>query len=204
MRTALVAVVLLWVRLAVASPDDPKVKAKALFESGTAHYNLTEYKEALADFKGAYRLFREPTFLFNIAQCERQMGDFATAASQYRAYRRESANAPNRTNVDELITEMDKQAALHVHAESQPAKPVVVEPNLAPTIPPPVTTAAPSESAPILIATSPPPRKPITKKAWFWATVAGAAVVVGAGVALAVVFSESHAPTASVGRINGN
>ena len=48
------------------------------------------------DFKGAYRLFREPTFLFNIAQCERQMGDYAAAASQYRAYRREAANAPNR------------------------------------------------------------------------------------------------------------
>jgi hypothetical protein len=55
-----------------------------------------------------------------------------------------------------------------------------------------------------LLATVPPPRKPVTKKAWFWATVAGAAVVVGAGVALAVVFSQPQAPTASVGRINGN
>jgi tetratricopeptide (TPR) repeat protein len=196
MRTALVAVVLLWVRLAVASPDDPKVRAKALFESGTAHYNLSEYKEALDDFKGAYRLFREPTFLFNIAQCERQMSDFAAAANHYRAYRREAPVATNRVDVDALIGEMDRQAVLHPRVDAQPTAPIVER------SPPPVVVTQPT--APLLIAAAPPPKKPVTKKAWFWVTVGGAAVIVGAGVALAVVFSHPQAPTASVGRINGN
>ena len=34
--------------------------------------------------------------LGGIAGLQRQMGDYATAASQYRAYRRESAALPNR------------------------------------------------------------------------------------------------------------
>jgi len=198
MRTALVAVVLLWVGLTAARADDSKVKAKALFESGTAHYNLAEYKEALDDFKGAYRLFREPTFLFNIAQCERQMGDFATAANQYRAYRRESASAANHVDVEALIAEMDRQAALHPRVEPQTAP----QPHVADQSPP--TPAVATVAAPSLVATAPPPQKPVTRKAWFWVTVGGAAVVVGAGIALGVVFSHPSAPTASVGRINGN
>jgi tetratricopeptide (TPR) repeat protein len=98
--------------------------AKALFESGTSHYNLNEFDEALRDFKEAYRIRPDPVFLFNIAQCYRQLGDPKAAASFYRSYRRELPNAPNRAEVDRLIDEMDRaQPTVKVSPPSVPAEP---------------------------------------------------------------------------------
>jgi hypothetical protein len=45
--------------------------------------------------------------------------------------------------------------------------------------------------------------KPLTKKAWFWATIGAAVIVVGAGVALGVVFGSPHDPTPTFGRVQG-
>lgn len=186
------AMLLLLSLIGVAAADEGREKARALYESGTAHYNLAEYKEALEDFKGAYRNFREPTFLFNIAQCERQLHDYAAAAAHYRAYRRETPEAPNRPEVDQLISEMDRQAA------AQPAP----EPPTAPVLTPaPAPEPVPTTS---VVTASPPPKQPLTHKAWFWATVGGAVVVVGGAVALGVVFGTQHAPSPSVGHIEGN
>jgi hypothetical protein len=56
-------------------------------------------------------LYQEPVFLFNIAQCHRQLGEYEEAANFYRSYRREAANPPNREDVDRLIAEMDRAAA---------------------------------------------------------------------------------------------
>src|SRR5688572_10461054 len=108
--------VVIWVLLivslvsqsAMGVTPESKARAKALYESGTAHYNLGEFKEALDDFKGAYRIIQEPVFLFNIAQCFRRLDDPAQAAEFYRAYRREVPNAPNREDIDRLIAEMDR------------------------------------------------------------------------------------------------
>ncbi len=75
--------------LATAGPvwaEDPKQEAKARYTTGQSHYNLNEFKEALQDFKEAYRLFPDPVFLFNVAQCERQLGQpLAAAPSKARA-----------------------------------------------------------------------------------------------------------------------
>ncbi len=48
---------------------------RELFKKGTSHFNLGEYRQALADFKAAYRLHEDPNFLFNIAQCHRLLGE---------------------------------------------------------------------------------------------------------------------------------
>jgi tetratricopeptide (TPR) repeat protein len=76
---------------------------KEFFESGINHYNLGEWKDALQDFKEAYRQHPDPAFLFNIAQCYRQLGDATNAQIEYRAYLRESPEAPNREEVERLI-----------------------------------------------------------------------------------------------------
>lgn len=172
---------------------DEKARARALFESGTSHYNLTEYKEALTDFKEGYRLTRDATFLFNIAQCYRQLGDPAAAANFYRSYRRESPDATNRSEVDRLIDEMDR-AAQSQHAP--PQETIVPQPS-------PPTTPVPSTEVALTVSTE-PPKKPITKKPWFWVTIGAAAVVV-AGVTVGIVLgTSSKAPTPNVGTVNGN
>ena len=57
-----------------------------LFASGLRHYHLSEWAAALDDFKAAYRQQADPVFLFNIAQCYRQMGEPQQAQTEYRAY----------------------------------------------------------------------------------------------------------------------
>ena len=46
-----------------ARADEDIARARSLYNSGIAHYNLTEYKEALADFKQAYRIRQDPALL---------------------------------------------------------------------------------------------------------------------------------------------
>ncbi|GAC1504125.1 MAG: hypothetical protein NVS1B6_12000 [Steroidobacteraceae bacterium] len=166
-----------------------------MFDSGTAHYNLTEYKEALGDFKEAYRLTRDSTFLFNIAQCYRQLGDSAAAANFYRSYRREAPDTSNRTEVDRLIEEMDKAAAAQ---HGPPQETIKLEPARPPTSAQPTSSSTTSE----LRATS--AQKPLTKKAWFWVVVAGSAVVVAGATVGIVLGLTPRAPRANLGQVNAN
>jgi hypothetical protein len=46
------------------------------------------YSEALSEFKAAYLAKPDASFLFNIGQCQRQLGMFEAAAKGYRAFLR--------------------------------------------------------------------------------------------------------------------
>jgi tetratricopeptide (TPR) repeat protein len=118
-----------------------KQEAKARFMSGQRHYNLNELPEALADFKDAYRLYPDPVFLFNLGQCERQLGHHEEAIRFYRNFLREQPKAPNRQEVLHKIEEME--AAI----KSRPPEVEKLPPVAAPeAIAPAPETAAP-ESA---------------------------------------------------------
>jgi tetratricopeptide (TPR) repeat protein len=190
-----------------AGPD--RAKAKAFYDSGMAHYNLSEYKEALADFKEAYRIHHDPALLFNIAQCYRQLGEPAAAANFYRAYRRESPDS-NRADVDRLIREMDRavqeERARQPPTGTQPPeehRTTTREPSPAEAQPAP--PAQPSASS-TLVATAPhASERPLAKKPWLWGVVVGGAVVVAGAVVLGVVLgSPAHDPVPSAGRVDGN
>jgi len=97
--------------MATAAPAARKADkdlARAAFLRGTKHYNLNEYKEALDSFKDAYRAYEEPSFLFNIAQCQRQLGMRADAIRSYRAYLREGSNIRNREDVEQIIAGLER------------------------------------------------------------------------------------------------
>ena len=185
-------------------------RAKALYESGTSHYNLNEFEDALHDFKEAYRLRPDPVFLFNIAQCYRQLGDPKAAASFYRSYRREVPDAPNRSEVDRLIVEMDHTAPRPVTPpadttnEHKVAEPAAAEPSSSAHDVPSTATAPASGT---LVTSAPTPaatRKPLVKRGWFWATLVGGAVVIGGAVAIGIVFGHPRDPSPSLGRIGGD
>jgi len=138
---------------AIAEPaaKDGKLEAKAHFMSGQSHYNLNEFPEALADFKDAYRLFPDPVFLYNLGQCERQLGHFEEAIRFYRSFLREQPKAANRQEVAHKIEEME--AAI----KNRAPEPVVApggEPVAPPTANAPATgvalpTPTPSAASPV-------------------------------------------------------
>ena len=193
------ALALLFSSVRVASADE-RARARAAFRAGSQHYNLSEFKQALDAFKEAYRHYEDPSFLFNIAQCERQLGHKRDAVREYRAYLNNSENADNRESVRQIIVQLEREiaaddqraAAAASQAEKQASPPVV-----ATTIPPPPSASAPS-AALELTASAPPlvERKPAYKKWWVW-TIVGGVVAGGAAAGLAVVLTRPNAPTAT-------
>src|SRR5947207_846088 len=92
--------------LCAASFGEDKERSRDAYQRGTQHYDLGEFTDALEEFKEAYRNFHDPAFLFNIAQCYRQIGVNLDAIREYKAYLRNLPDAPNRTEVRQLIAKL--------------------------------------------------------------------------------------------------
>jgi len=137
--------------------------------------------------KRAYRAYEEPAFLYNIAQCYRQLGDKAEAIKFYRSYLRKVPEAPNREEVKSLVASLEAAMAEEKRAaenEVRPASP----PSLSATTPNTAATAA------TLTASAPPKQHvPVYKKWWLWTIVGVAAAGAAAGVAVAVTSQRTEA-----------
>ena len=96
-------------QIMVAKTTTPEAEAKAHYARGTSYYNLGRYREALAEYEAAYLAVQDPPFLFNIAQCHRKMGRDQEALGAYRSYLRVAPNAPNRSEVQKRIAELDRE-----------------------------------------------------------------------------------------------
>src|SRR3954451_20971836 len=85
--------------------------AAAHYKKGRSLYNISEYRAALDEFKQAYVLHEDPAFLYNIAQCHRQLGNHREAITFYKRFLAESPHAPNRREIERLIGELEEKAA---------------------------------------------------------------------------------------------
>ncbi len=171
--------------LAGSARADDKAKAREAFRVGTQHFKLGEYEQALDSFKEAYRNYESPVFLYNIAQCERQLNHKQEAIRFYRQYLADAKDAQNRDEVQAIITKL--QSALD---EERAAVNKPPQGPLEPT-PPPATTT--TNGAP-LTATAPPPppeKTPVYKKWWLWTAVGVVAVGVGVGLGVGLGTSSS-------------
>ena len=186
----LVAFVLLVSFVRTASADD-RAHARAAFRAGSQHYNLGEFQQALDSFKEAYRNYEDPSFLFNIAQCERQLGHKREAVREYRAYLNNSENADNRESVRQIITQLERdiaaedQRAAAAAAQAAQAKKAADTAAIT-TTPAPKPSLEPTTET--VTANAPPTaeHKPAYKKWWVWTIVGG---VVAAGAATGLVFA---------------
>lgn len=97
---------------AAGRADPAEAAAKAEFKKGQTSYTLGRFSEALAAYSKAYELKPLAPFLFNIAQCHRQLGDFERAAFFYRRYLDTSAKGDkNAAVVKGLLEDCEKKAA---------------------------------------------------------------------------------------------
>lgn len=164
-----------------AVEDPAKEAAKAAFTAGNRHYQLSEYTQALEKFKDAFRIFPEPSILYNIGQCQRQLGQKEDAVRSYKSFLRNAGETPMREEVQSTIAKLEMEIAEDrakaAEAEAQRIKLEAAE------------RAAKDAQASVNVqapASSEPRAKPIYKRAWFWGVVVGAVVVVGVGVGLGV------------------
>lgn len=91
------------------SRPDAVEKARQHAKQGTSYYNLDRFAEALPEYEAAYLAMPDPALLYNIAQCHRMMGRKPEALSYYRKYLREAPNAPNRSDVEKRIGELEQR-----------------------------------------------------------------------------------------------
>jgi len=199
-------------RAAGPSVDDEK-QARNLYERAEKNFDVGKFADALADYQSAYEAKPLPGFLFNIAQCYRNMGNFERARFFFRRYLTLDPRAPNRRRVDELIAEMSKQ--LDAQAAAVVPTPGTAPPPVeAPLTVPPSPTAAPPPPAPsapsvassasaapagasdtlsLTATATPEKRHPAWKRWWFWTGV-GAVVVGGAAAAFILTRPETQTP----------
>jgi tetratricopeptide (TPR) repeat protein len=196
-----VAFVVLASFISHASADD-RARARSAFRAGSQHYNLGEFQQALDSFKEAYRNYEDPSFLYNIAQCERQLGHKREAVREYRAYLNNSESADNRDSVRQIIGQLEREIAADdqraaAAAAAQAAKPTPTSTTGTLTTTSSAATTAAEPSTATLTASAPPPaeRKPAYKKWWVW-TIVGGVVAAGAATGVALALTRPSSPTA--------
>jgi tetratricopeptide (TPR) repeat protein len=193
LRVALLTVAIVSTLFApsAAHADPARLReARAHYEQAVANYNLDEYAAALAEFREAYRIKPDPSFLFNIAQCHRKLGQNEAALDYYRKYLRNLPDAPNRADVERMVAELHaKEAAPQPDATPTPTPAPVVTPTPAPAPPPHLDAPTPAPEAALIAtpAAPPPPSTPVYERWWFWT---GVGVVVVSAVVIGIVASS--------------
>jgi tetratricopeptide (TPR) repeat protein len=195
-RVVVVAVLSLGV-LAQAQPrkkvETDEQKARVLFAEGQKAYDVGEFERALTLYSDAYKLKTLPGFLFNIAQCHRQLGNFERASFFFgRFIDNSKPEAPNVELARELSSDMERrqreknetdtrEAAEKARAEAE-AKAKADAP-IAPQLTPVEVVSLPP--APPVVEP-----EPVTAKAWFWVVIGGAVVAVAGGITAGVLLSQ--------------
>jgi hypothetical protein len=168
-----------------AQPHQPSAEVKAHHDQGVKLYNLSDWSDAMEEFRAAYLIRPDPVFLFNIAQCERQLGRFEGAAQTYRAFLRESQelSADQASKVRALITQMED--AQRERPRKPPTGPAPGGLPLAP-----VAERSPSTGRPL----PPPAKPPLYKRWWLWAPVGVAAAAIAIGLAVGLTSRSASYP----------
>jgi len=201
-------------------------KSRARYASGTAYFRIEKYAQALREFELGYLDRQDPAFLFNIAQCHRELHHAVEAIRFYRRFLSEAPeDHPSRGQAEQALRELEGAAPAPSSAtpewQSAPApatersaadpQAVVVplpsgRPAPAPAVPatpaPPVATApAPAATvtaaAPAAPTSAEPPSTPVYHKWWFW-TLIGAGVV--GGILIGVAATSGNTPLCPAGR----
>ena len=105
-------------------------------------------KSAVAEFTKAYKSLKDPTLLFNRAECYRKMGSAAEALKDYEQFLADMPAAPNHASVEARIASLRVAAAAETTPPPSAAAAEVSQPALPSQPAPRSQPAPPSQSAP--------------------------------------------------------
>ncbi len=149
-------------------------EAERVFEEATKQYNLGNFQVALKGYQKAYDLLPLPAFLFNIGQCYRNLGQYDRATFSFEIYLKELKEPAARRRIEALIQELKMEAATKSKVTRAP-----------PVDPPGLTPKT---------VVTPPPKRGVHKRWWFWVIIAGAALTPGAVLAGVATTSGGSEP----------
>jgi len=108
---------------AVRADDAETLRAQA--RDATAEYNMGQFKEALARFQTIYKASGKNALLFNIAQCQRQMGKLKDAAFSYRRFIELEPDNPNVPVARDVLASVEESLQKGTQAQTRPPKDLV-------------------------------------------------------------------------------
>src|SRR5262245_7727320 len=147
-------------------------QSRSHYERGRSYFQLGEYRKALEEFKAAHVEKNDPAYIYNIAECHRQLGEAKTAVSFYRRFLgMAAAESPLRSTAERRIAELEAPSPAPATApppppapRPQPATAIAAAPSDAasppapapPPAPVPAPTPAPAVVASPVTATATP------------------------------------------------
>ncbi len=149
---------------AAHAEDVAERAAKRHYERGQKLFGLQKFEDALEQFQKAFDAKPIPDFLFNIGQCQRNLGDYEAAIFSFKRYLKLDPETDNREKVESLIADLEEKQAAGNSARMGLGK-KKREPDDGPT------------------ETS--DGKPIYKKWWFWTGIAVVGAAGGVGIYVA-------------------
>lgn len=177
-----VSLLLLWSLPAAAEELSFKVEmARLHYQAGARYYEVSNYKEALVEFRKAHAMEPRPALLYNMARCHESMGQAAEALKVYKQYLAQAPKAENRATVELKIENLEKAAA----AKAPPAKPApkakpVQEQAPAAAVGKDDASAAPTEE----------PRPPTWPRTAGWVAVGTGGALLVTGIVFGALVSE--------------
>ena len=173
-------------------------QARVQLERARQAYDLAHFDAALEGYSEAYRIDPRPAFLFNIAQCHRQLGNYERASFFYRRFLDLSPGRPaNAATVEALLREVEArqaeelrqrklqaEAALQSRSEADArtealkarAEQEAAAPKLVPVPPPERPASATVADASLQPRVEPPS---VLSRWWFWTGVGVVAAAAG-------------------------
>ncbi len=170
--------------LCVAGPAAAGAEAEARLRLKSAQqaYDLAKFDEALQAYSDAYALDPRPPFLFNIAQCHRQLGNYERAAFFYRRYLDLSPKRPTNAGlVEGLIQEVEARQAEELRQRRLRAEGVTADKPPESALAPQAAPVQPLAAAPGAEVAQEEPS--IVTRWWFWTSV-GVVAAAAAGTSL--------------------
>ena len=155
-----------------------KATAKRSYSTAQRLFDVGRFREALAHYQKAFDAVPLPAFLFNIAQCHRNLEQFARAIFTLRRYLRLAPKADNRGQVEALILELQREKKKA--DEKSRRRRLSVVPTPAPT---------------------PRRARPVYKKWWFWTGLAAGAVA-GTLIVVGTSSNGGSLPSSDLGNVD--
>jgi tetratricopeptide (TPR) repeat protein len=103
---------------AQATPSN-KARARELYAQGQQLFRQGEFVTAQRAFEDAYRAIPNPVVLLSIAECQVRNEDFAGAIASLRQYLNEKPGAPDRTQVESQIANLETKPG-YINIDSAP------------------------------------------------------------------------------------
>jgi tetratricopeptide (TPR) repeat protein len=92
---------------ALVSPDAKLAAARDHSQQGAAYYDVNRFQEAYAAFEASYLLHQDPALLYNMAQCQRKLGNSEEALRLFKTYLRNAPTGPFRGDAEKWVRQLE-------------------------------------------------------------------------------------------------